>query len=467
MTSLFNLMQNINKLIEIKTKDTKLRSLLIGAPESYNMNENSLFLDIGSGFGKPVFHAALQVDCESKGIEVVPARVEYCLDFYFEFLNEKLFFEELEKKINEKNEEKSEKVIKNKKKNKNKKKIKPEQQKEEPLQFINVIKMNSLNPYYYESSLKPTTPSLYLELKINQYIIHEDCYIDLILSKEKIFKPVLVEDPDTNCLKYGSYFMTDEIDVLITAIDDHLYNSLVKVIISSIYTDPIENDILNSLSMCKGNIRNFYEIVEKIENKYMLEIISFVNTHFNGRKINTDIKYLNKEFDSKDNNNKKIENIKKVNLYKKDLYEELKLSLEKNQNLFSDNDISKFNPFLPLDNEELILKSVLVDLKSKYDPDWHKKTVFVQQDATKCNNFSNEKKEHFTHIYAYNKLMSKECRSRIAKILNKTKFKVLAWYSNPKQTKKSGLKNFTFLCKFPMQSTSTEKFHVYVYLKTK
>jgi len=47
--------------------------------EDYNLNENSTFLDIGSGFGKPVFHASLQTYCHSKGIEVVPARVIFSL----------------------------------------------------------------------------------------------------------------------------------------------------------------------------------------------------------------------------------------------------------------------------------------------------------------------------------------------------------------------------------------------------
>jgi tRNA G46 methylase TrmB len=38
-------------------------------------------LDIGSGFGKPNFHVALQVYPKySLGIEVVPARVIYCMD---------------------------------------------------------------------------------------------------------------------------------------------------------------------------------------------------------------------------------------------------------------------------------------------------------------------------------------------------------------------------------------------------
>ena len=40
----------------------------------------STFLDIGSGFGKPVFHAAMQTGCTSYGVEIVPARVAYCDD---------------------------------------------------------------------------------------------------------------------------------------------------------------------------------------------------------------------------------------------------------------------------------------------------------------------------------------------------------------------------------------------------
>jgi hypothetical protein len=43
-------------------------------------------LDIGSGFGKPNFHAALQIRLkESIGVEVVPARVSYCIDQKFNF----------------------------------------------------------------------------------------------------------------------------------------------------------------------------------------------------------------------------------------------------------------------------------------------------------------------------------------------------------------------------------------------
>ena len=46
----------------------------------YNLTHASTFLDIGSGFGKPVFHASMQAYCRSKGIEVVPARVIFSMD---------------------------------------------------------------------------------------------------------------------------------------------------------------------------------------------------------------------------------------------------------------------------------------------------------------------------------------------------------------------------------------------------
>jgi hypothetical protein len=56
-------------------------------PEEYNMLPNkSTFLDIGSGFGKPNFHAAMQVfPKESIGVEVVEARVVYSIDQKYMF----------------------------------------------------------------------------------------------------------------------------------------------------------------------------------------------------------------------------------------------------------------------------------------------------------------------------------------------------------------------------------------------
>ena len=54
--------------------------------DEYDMTvENgSTFIDIGSGFGKPVFHAAMQTGCESYGVEIVPARVAVSANYKFE-----------------------------------------------------------------------------------------------------------------------------------------------------------------------------------------------------------------------------------------------------------------------------------------------------------------------------------------------------------------------------------------------
>lgn len=50
--------------------------------EDYKLvTDISTFLDIGSGFGKPNFHVAMQVyPRESIGVEIVPARVAFTLD---------------------------------------------------------------------------------------------------------------------------------------------------------------------------------------------------------------------------------------------------------------------------------------------------------------------------------------------------------------------------------------------------
>lgn len=73
MSTLLTTFQSMSSLPELsKVKNAKY----------YDMNANacSSFLDIGSGFGKPVFHAAIQTGCESYGIEIVPVRVSICED---------------------------------------------------------------------------------------------------------------------------------------------------------------------------------------------------------------------------------------------------------------------------------------------------------------------------------------------------------------------------------------------------
>jgi hypothetical protein len=73
----------------------------------------------------------------------------------------------------------------------------------------------------------------------------------------------------------------------------------------------------------------------------------------------------------------------------------------------------------------------------------------------------------FTHIYSYNKVMSKNDCKGISERLNRTNFRILAWYFNPGKTKQTGLKHVELIHKEPMQSTGKEKFTVYVYIKTK
>ena len=62
--------------------------------------------------------------------------------------------------------------------------------------------------------------------------------------------------------------------------------------------------------------------------------------------------------------------------------------------------------------------------------------------------------------------MSRKDRAGIAKILNKTNYKILAWYFDPKETARCGLRDFKLLGKMSMQSTGDEGFTVYVYFRT-
>jgi len=71
-----------------------------------------------------------------------------------------------------------------------------------------------------------------------------------------------------------------------------------------------------------------------------------------------------------------------------------------------------------------------------------------------------------THIYSYNKVMSTEDRKNISKILNKTNFRIMAWYFGPRESAQSGLKRVKLAHKMPMQSTGKEKFTVYIFFKT-
>ena len=107
-------------------------------------------------------------------------------------------------------------------------------------------------------------------------------------------------------------------------------------------------------------------------------------------------------------------------------------------------------------------------MKAYYRYDWIERTDFEICDAAKkLEKYALTDGNDFTHIYSYNKVMSKKDCLGISEILNRTNFRILAWYFGPDKTRQTGLKHFELIHQEPMQSTGKEKFTVYVYIKTK
>ena len=98
--------------------------------------------------------------------------------------------------------------------------------------------------------------------------------------------------------------------------------------------------------------------------------------------------------------------------------------------------------------------------------DFEIKNAAVSSENEEIEPYKDRDGEHFTHIYSYNKVMTISDRRGIAQILNKTNFRILAWFFNPKETSACGLRKFKLCYKMPMQSTGKEKFTVYIYFKT-
>ncbi len=106
-------------------------------------------------------------------------------------------------------------------------------------------------------------------------------------------------------------------------------------------------------------------------------------------------------------------------------------------------------------------------MKADFRPNWFERVEFEICDAAKyLEKYVDDEGKDFTHIYSYNKVMSlKDCYG-ISSILNRTNFRILAWYFGPEKCRQSGLKHFRLVHQEPMQSTGKEKFTVYVYVKT-
>ena len=106
-------------------------------------------------------------------------------------------------------------------------------------------------------------------------------------------------------------------------------------------------------------------------------------------------------------------------------------------------------------------------LKTCYNHDWIDLVSFRLCDAAKPQeSYVDDSERCFTHVYSYNKVMSEADIAGISKILNKTNYRILAWYFDPEKTAKSGLRDFKELGRMPMSSTGSEKFTVYVYFRT-
>ena len=106
------------------------------------------------------------------------------------------------------------------------------------------------------------------------------------------------------------------------------------------------------------------------------------------------------------------------------------------------------------------------DLNSHYTDSWPDLVDFEMCDAAKLpERYCDPDGRDYTHIYSYNKVMSPKDIEGIATILNRTNYRILAWYFNPRVTESSGLRDFVTLGHMPMKTTGGENFTVYVYLK--
>ena len=439
MINLMNLFQNSSILIKNYIERGKLpeKKLKYQNIEEYNMNENSFFLDIGSGFGKPVFHCAYQVGCKSCGVEVVPARVEFCLDFYYEFLDGKDFFKDEKSedgtKIEEEYKDINSLIVTNNKgfevldtKLFNRKKT---------VDFMTIW----LDFEFYNNNLfakngnflkKPISFGSYFEDK--KSVLFEICNIFTYANNDKYIKYKLNQTHSLSLLAPEDHNIRLDKKLIyisrVTFISNHKFTSL----LSNIIADNLSSNLPGYASYSVFPTYQYFP-----SNIHLLDLLYFTNEFLTTFTIN--------------NSSNVIDKI--MMLY----------DLQKQEENYENNNNCT--------NEDLnnLMHQTLNNLKFiKHNPLFYKNISFLSKDATKDKKYTYlDTSIDFTHIYSYNKLMSDKCRKKISSILNKTNWKILAWYSNENQTKKSGLKHYFLIAKFPMSSTSTEKFYCYVYIKIK
>jgi hypothetical protein len=93
----------------------------------------------------------------------------------------------------------------------------------------------------------------------------------------------------------------------------------------------------------------------------------------------------------------------------------------------------------------------LFPLQAHYTDDWFNRVSFEVVDAARIpDKYKDSYGNDITHIYSYNKVMSFEDRVNVSRILNHTNFKIMAWYFNPRESAKCGLKRVKLAHKMPM-----------------
>ncbi len=483
MTQLFNFLMNI---------DTYLSQEDESLVETYNLTKDSYFLDIGSGFGKPVFHCAYQVGCICQGIEVVPARVEFCVDFYFGFSDGRndLSSEIVVKDNKNKKVYKKKKNAKKKKDNQSGTKIIKTYENLKLKKYIDFKELFKNIKFYYEwfnlyglgynFCINPNFDDFIWSIQqpkikyqnYNENTINPEVYFYLnCYNKETWIVPYLTnlfyKINNRNILTLTS----NEIDYFYDEPFPSLKTKILENQNSININKRISDNIINNLY--KSSIYNYTPLIDfnddlyqsSSENTNLLDFLSFVN----------DITTI----DMHDYNNNLKENILSNNnitdgLIIKDKSNDMIIEEELIKKKEEDNNSNMIINIQNSPKNTDILKYLQNTLTfNPHDSEFYKKCSFLCNDATKYNDYhydppfdaKKETKHPFTHIYSYNKLMGDTCKEKICEILNNSDWKVLAWYTNEKQTRESGLENFKFIASFPMTSTGNQRFSCYVYIK--
>ena len=244
----------------------------------------------------------------------------------------------------------------------------------------------------------------------------------------------------------------------------------------------ISEKIINNLY--KSTTNNYIPLIDfkedlyqsSSENVHLLDFLSFINniTSIDIKEYNPDNKIINNNSNNsnKTNTNNSIDNNTIIN--NKENSNDMIIEEEVNKKEDEFNDESGKIDIQSNQNNSDIVKYIQNTLTfNPHDSEFYKKCSFLCNDATKYDDYhydppfdgKKDIKHPFTHIYSYNKLMGDTCKEKICEILNNSDWKVLAWYTNEKQTRESGLENFKFVASFPMTSTGNQKFSCYVYIK--